>query len=203
MPQSEIVMKRSLPWVLTAFAILLAPVEALSQSLEGPAEGSARVYFFRFLGPASPERAAPVELFDGHSYLGSIRSSHYYGVDLEPGKHLLWSKVANQKWFLHADLEADRVYYVHLHLIPPTWAGPSRPALSPACSRGKGKKTLKRITQRLQNEKFSKQDALPPEDLARREADLKPVIEEIMGIWESDWSKEKRWESLLKSDYVD
>ena len=136
---------------------LALPSVVPGQELAGPAEGKARVYVFHFLGSSDGWYRA--QLFDGHSYVGFVDSSQYYGFDLDPGKHLLWSKTANQKWFLRAKVKAGRTYYVHLRMIQAKWVGPLRPSLINAgADDWQGKKTLKKINKRLAEDAFVVQE---------------------------------------------
>ncbi len=172
-----------------------------AQELEGPPEGKARVYFFHFKGGLVGRN--PAQIFADRSYMGFIESSHCYGVDLAEGEHLLWARSANQNWFLRAELEAGRTYYVHLKMSPPKFVGPLRPKLYPAARTGKGKGTLKDIKKRLEKGSFAVHDRPPAERVEQRQLDLEPMIEEVMKRWEESWSKEDNWPTLKREDYVE
>jgi len=188
--------------LIVASLCLAAWSLGMSQELPGPPENKARVYFFHFLAPAAGR--TPVQVYEGRNYLGLLESSHCYGVDLEPGEHLLWTRSANQSWFLRADVAAGRTYYVHLRMISPKFAGPLRPSLRSACRKDRqSRKTLKKIEERLAKGSFELQGPFLPERVEDREADMQGVIDTVMAKWDSVWSKQDNWDSLGKDDYVE
>lgn len=182
-------------------ACLALPSITRAQELEGPAEGFARVYFFHFLAPMTGRY--PAELYADRSYIGFVDSSHTYGFDFAPGEHLLWSKSANYKWFLRANLEAGKTYYVHLRMAPGAWAPGFRPQLHPAArNTRKQKKILKKIESRLTKNKFTVMPNFGTEELAKKTTERQQMIDEVMATWDSDWSDDKKWQTLAKDDYV-
>ena len=153
---------RRLRFAVLAFFCLALPSVVPGQELDGPAEGKARVYVFQIPPPPNPARDPyPVftaQLFDGHSYVGFVGPSQYYGFDIDPGTHVLWAKTiptdrwqGAQKWFLRAKVKAGRTYYVHL-LVTYGMARPTLISAGPTTTRGE--KTLKKINKRLAKHPF-------------------------------------------------
>ena len=188
--------------------------------ITGPVEGKARVYVFHFgqrpyyAGPTGKEHFE-AQLFDGHSYVGSVEPGRYYGFDLDPGTHLLWSKTAREQWFLRATVETGRTYYVHLLLLRPlgmdTPVGPPRPSLINAgADHKRGKKSLKKIKKLLAidplyvytGELCVFQEPATAEHLEAMQEKLGPMIEKVMATWDETWTNEPRWDVLHESDYV-
>jgi hypothetical protein len=201
------VMRRLRVAALVLFCLGL-PSVVPGQELAGPAEGKARVYVFQFAALWAPRHAPflKAQLFDGHSYVGFVEPEQYYGFDLDPGTHVLWSKYANQKWFLRAEVEAGRTYYVHLLMIQPRMF--SAAALSPSLINvgrhdTRGTKTMKKINKRVAKHGFVVQEPETAEHLEAMQEALGPMIEEVMATWDEVWAKEHyRWDVLHKSDYV-
>ena len=200
---------RRLRFAAVAFFCLALPSVVLGQGLAGPAEGKARVYVFHFpdVNPAYRGDIQPVfgpaQLFNGHSYVGFVDPGQCYGFDLDPGTHVLWSKYASQKWFLRAEVEAGRTYYVHLLLIPPKWVGPPRPSLINAGADNKRRKrTLKQINKRLAKHAFFVWEPATAEHLEAMQEKLGPMIEQVMATWDETWANESRWDVLHEADYV-
>ena len=164
----------------------------------------------------TPFLCCETQLFDGHSYVGIVDHSQYYGFDLDPGPHLLWSKLGYQKWFLRAEVQAGRTYYVHLRVKvggPGGLHGPAglRPTLINAGADDKrGKKSLKKINKVVAvdhlylntGEACVLQEPATAEHIEAMQEELGPMIEEVMAEWDEVWTNESRWGVLHESDYV-
>jgi hypothetical protein len=199
-----------------AFLVLTVPSVVLCQELQEPEAGKARVYFFYYFRNMQPRKPSlrfneTVQLFSGRSYLGSVNLNQCYGVDLDPSETLIWAMSANQKWFVRADLEADRTYYLRIRMlmpkaagiVTPYWAGPARPSLHPASTKtGEGKDILKQINKRLDRQRFIIRQPITADIREQRQKELDPVITEVLAEWDSDWSKYTKWKSLNKDDYA-
>lgn len=194
-------MKKPLRQLLLVACVLLSPISH-AQQLDGPADGFARVYFFHFLAPMTGRFAA--ELYADRSFIGYVDSSHTYGFDLAPGEHVLWSKAANQKWFLKANLDAGKTYYVHVKMQVGTWNPKFSARLHPAStSTKKRQKILKKIKSRLAKNKFTVMPALETRELAEKTIANEQTIDAVLAQWESEWSVENRWMTLSSEDAVD
>ena len=90
-------------------------VFVFTQTLEKPVAGKAKVYVFYF-GGNTPVRN-DIQLFLDKKYLGSIGSSYMKGLDIEPGKSVLWAKNLNKKWFLRLDVGAEKHTMFILNLL--------------------------------------------------------------------------------------
>ena len=205
---------RRLWFAVLVFFCLALPSVAPGRELAGPAEGKARVYVFYFEWPVFNSwigDPGTTQLFDGHSYVGSVDESQCYGFDLDPGTHLLWSKIKNNhKWFLRAEVKAGRTYYVQLRMKSPVVGNPS-PILTNAGADDKpGKKSLKKINKRLAIEPvrdihdlaFAVKEPATAEHIEAMQEELGPMIEEVMATWDESWSTLKKWDVIHESDYV-
>ena len=155
-----------------------------------------------------------MQLFDGHSYVGVVAYKQYYGFDLDPGTHLLWSTSAPPSrkpywWlapdcFLRAGVKAGKTYYVHLRFrirsaIAP-FGGETGPELDSAGPKTTtGKTSLKKINKRLTKDWFVFEDPATAEHIETMQEELGPMIEKVMAEW--DRRSGHAW-VLHEADYV-
>ncbi len=93
--------------VLTAFGNLFA------QGFQPPTEGKAVVYFTRVTLYGKP---VEFEFFHQDKYIGVFKGDQYMRYECEPGTQLFWASSENKE-FLTAELEADKVYIVMVDVI--------------------------------------------------------------------------------------
>lgn len=176
---------------MITLALTMLSAATTAQEISGPAEGMAKVYVFAFGGDLAGRGST--QIFVDEEYVGSLNSSFYYGFDVEPGEHVIWSRYASKKWFLKADVAAGKTYYIQLQSKGAAMRRfnpvPS-PVLLNACPNSKkGKRIYAAIEKKLSNSKFT---------LA---ADNTPgAIAEIWSQWESDWSGDKKWAVIGQGD---
>jgi hypothetical protein len=182
------------------------PPDATAQELLSPEEGKAKVYFFSFGGDVAGR--GNTRLFIDKEYIGSMGSTYYYGVDVEPGEHVIWATYAIKKWFLRANLAAGKTYYIKLQS-----QGAKRrvrrynpipsPVLLNACPNNnskEGKKLYADLEKWLSANKFILADYNTPEIIANTNEELADEIAEIWTKWESEWSADARWDVIDEED---
>lgn len=178
---------------------LLITISVQAEDLEAPAEGKARIYFFNYGGTLIGRY--PISVFKDKEYLGNVRSSAYYPIDVDPGNCVLWAKTANKKWFMKADVEAGKTYFIHIQTIPGKGFNPVPSPMLHNASQNfkKGKKSYKGIMKRLAKGKFTLENENTAERIAENGATLQGDIQEVWQMWESKWSKAKKWNKIVIS----
>ena len=101
-------MKSKILLLLLIFTIQSTLIEA--QEFQAPTEGKTVVYFLR---TSNLGAAINFKYFVDEEYLGKFAGKNYVRHELEPGKHLLWTKSENLD-FMEADLKANAIYLVHV-----------------------------------------------------------------------------------------
>jgi hypothetical protein len=172
-----------------------------AQELQKPVAGKAKVYLFNYFGVVTGRN--PVDIFVGKKYYGKLSSSSYYGLDLEPGDHLIWAENAGKKWFMQASLAAGKTYYIHLQPTAPkaNFNPVPSPVLYNACPNDKkGKKRYADIEKRLKKNAFAATSGNTSEMIAAAQTKMNPGIEKVLAQWESDWKGDKKWGVIKPGD---
>ena len=186
--------------IVIATVILLLSTQAstlLAQELDKPEEGKAKLYIFYFGMRGITARTA-ASIFVDDRYHGTVGSSYYMGTDVEPGEHLLWSFAGGQKWFVRLDAAVGKTYYVKL--TPMARFGAPSPRMFNACPNNKkGKGRYHKIKAKLADNDFTLASN-PPEEIERGQENNAGRIEEVLKLWESEWSNSKKWPVIAAQD---
>lgn len=167
--------------------------------LEPPAEGMARIYIFNFEGHFAHRH--PMEVFVDKGFRGLLSGSHYIGMDVVPGEHVLWAKNAAKKWFITIDAAQGKSYVVHMQPQPGAWNPVASPILHNASpEHRKGKKRFKKITKKFEN--FVLVSPVPPEELQAQNASREADIEKVWSQWEAEWKGQKRWQNVSANEGI-
>jgi hypothetical protein len=84
-----------------------------AQGFQPPSEGKAVVYFTRVTLYGKP---VEFEFFHQDKYIGAFKGDQYMRYECDPGTHLFWASSENKE-FLTAELEADKIYIVMVDVI--------------------------------------------------------------------------------------
>ena len=93
--------------IFTAFSNLFG------QGFQPPAEGKAVIYFTRVTLYGKP---VEFEFFHQDKYIGVFKGDQYMRYECDPGTQLFWASSENKE-FLTAELEADKIYIVMVDVI--------------------------------------------------------------------------------------
>lgn len=171
------------------FLLIIAffiPFCIFSQQLESPSEGKVLVYFVRSGGAGA---LINFKYFDGEDYIGKFSGSNYMIYECDPGEHLLWASAEN-KDFIEADLEANKVYLI---LAKPQMGAMSAGVKIFPVAKDDEKK-MKKISKILLKQEPKIMD---PEDLDEDEVELEEFIQKWIAKYRKD--KEKGLEFRILS----
>lgn len=96
-----------------ALSILAVSTMVSAQGFQQPTEGKAVVYFTRVTLYGKP---VEFEFFHQDKYIGAFKGDQYMRYEVDPGTHLFWASSENKE-FLTAELEADKIYIVMVDVI--------------------------------------------------------------------------------------
>ncbi|MCK7473931.1 MAG: hypothetical protein MZV49_11315 [Rhodopseudomonas palustris] len=99
--------------IIVTILLLAAFGDLFSQGFQPPAEGKAVVYFTRVTFYGKP---VEFEFFHQDKYIGVFSGDEYLRYECDPGTQLFWASSENKE-FLTAELEADKIYIVMVDVI--------------------------------------------------------------------------------------
>ncbi|MGE0089607.1 MAG: hypothetical protein AB7S50_09075 [Bacteroidales bacterium] len=156
-----------------------------AQGFQPPSEGKAVVYFTRVTLYGKP---VEFEFFHQDKYIGAFKGDQYMRYECDPGTHLFWASSENKE-FLTAELEADKIYVVMVDVI--MGAMKARVGLTPV--------TIDKVedlhkVKMLVNEKAP--TVTPSEKIDKMNKKLEKFITDKLNMYETKWKTEHTYNNI-------